>query len=332
MLFFRSWYRSAQSVRVREEQGAEMYEVIDEDSDIEIIYKESSPADGSSNSPPTTPKCEQESSHSRNRSAKHQQETLTELYIHEVTALISCFLCPMLGAYLLHAIRAQLSRPSEGLVSNYNLTIFLLAAEIKPLSHLMTLVQSRTLHLQRIVNKNPYRHETVRPAQFEDLAQRLASLESVKEAADIAQSGSGHMLNKDDGAAVKEVRDAIQPDLDALNRAVRRYEKKANLLAMQVESRLATLDSRVGDAISLAAAAEKNSSSKGGVVSWIFDFTTTAIMLPYYGVMSLISLPYKTALALVGGDSDAQSSNRHHNRSHRNGKAPLRVPGRILNR
>ena len=60
----------------------------------------------------------------------HEAAT-NELYTHEVLALLSCFLFPLLGAYLLHTIRSQLSRPSEGLVSNYNLTIFLLASELR---------------------------------------------------------------------------------------------------------------------------------------------------------------------------------------------------------
>ena len=48
----------------------------------------------------------------------------------------------MLGAYLLHTIRGQLTRPSEGLVSDYNLTIFLCAAEIRPVSHLIKMIHA----------------------------------------------------------------------------------------------------------------------------------------------------------------------------------------------
>lgn len=91
-----------------------------------------------------------------------QDKALKELFRHEVLALLSCFLTPIIGAYLLHALRNQLTRPSEGLVSNFNLAVFILAAEVRPLRHFLQLVQARTLHLQRIVHANPYREEEER--------------------------------------------------------------------------------------------------------------------------------------------------------------------------
>ena len=108
----------------------------------------------------------------------HEAAT-NELYTHEILALLSCFLFPLLGAYLLHTIRSQLTRPSEGLVSNYNLTIFLLASELRPMAHLVKLIQSRTLHLQRVVNSNPY--DTVNGksvGDVKDLMRRLEDLEA----------------------------------------------------------------------------------------------------------------------------------------------------------
>lgn len=54
-----------------------------------------------------------------------------------------------MGGAILHGIRAQLSRPSEGLVSNLNLTVFILAAEIRPAAQVMKLIRERTVNLQR---------------------------------------------------------------------------------------------------------------------------------------------------------------------------------------
>ena len=65
--------------------------------------------------------------------------------MHEMMALAWCFAFPALSSYLLHTIRGQLSRPSEGLVSDYNLTIFLFAAELRPISHLIGMVRARTV-------------------------------------------------------------------------------------------------------------------------------------------------------------------------------------------
>src|SRR5947207_7941232 len=42
----------------------------------------------------------------------------------ELLALVSCVASPLLGGYLLHYIREFLSRPSEGLVSTFNITLF----------------------------------------------------------------------------------------------------------------------------------------------------------------------------------------------------------------
>ncbi len=122
---------------------------------------------------------------------------LGELYIHEVTALVCCFVFPVVGAYLLHAIRNQLSRPSEGLVSNYNLTIFLLAAEIHPLSHLIKLVQARTLHLQRVVNASPFKREPApTAAEVEELVRRLDSLESRADSGELAAQNGATLTSR----------------------------------------------------------------------------------------------------------------------------------------
>ena len=65
-------------------------------------------------------------------------------------------------------------------------------------------------------------------------------------------------LNQQGGRSVSLfIGDGIQPELDALNRAVRRYEKKATVLALQTEARLGAVDTRLDDAIALAAAAAK---------------------------------------------------------------------------
>lgn len=229
------------------------------------------------------------------------QTALSELYLHEVMALISCFLCPLFAAYLLHAIRSQLSRPSEGLVSSYNLTIFVMASELRPLSHGLKLVQSRTLHLQRIVHSNPFREEAVTAAQVQKLAQRLDKLESsaTTEAYPDGQDGRSDTTKKQEAALTREVRNAIQPDLDALNRAVRRYEKKATVLTFQTESRLNAIDTRLNDAIALAAAAAKNSNAQRGAVTWLVDWIVAAATLPFRIAAGLVMLPMRTAMAIL---------------------------------
>lgn len=220
---------------------------------------------------------------------------------------------------MLHAIRGKLSRPSEGLVSNYNLAIFLLAAELRPLIHLIKLGQSRTLHLQRVVNAVP---EADKPDKERvlDMSKRLEELEAHVAGAS-TEAGSGGANAKVTAQATAEVRRALQPDLDALNRAVRRYEKRATILTMQTESRLQDLEARMNDAITLAAAAERSKHDPGqGVSAILFQWFLAAMVLPIQASWEFISLPARVsskvlavAKSMIGGkvEKEMRTAGRH---------------------
>ncbi len=228
-----------------------------------------------------------------------------ELYIHELFALLSCFLFPLIGAYLLHSIRGYLSRPSEGLVSNYNLTIFLLASELRPASHLFKLIQARTLHLQRVIQSNPYDNVNgVSTSDVKDLIRRLDDLEAhslATESNSTSMAAEPSMNNKQAALITTEVRRTLQPELDALNRAVRRYEKRATLQTMQTESRLLDLEARLADAISLAAAAAQTGQrQRHGIWTLLIEWIASGIVLPLQAFGALASLPFKTIIALIG--------------------------------
>ncbi|KAL8946369.1 MAG: hypothetical protein Q9222_007224 [Ikaeria aurantiellina] len=232
---------------------------------------------------------------------QEQNAAASELRVHELLALFACFLSPLLGAWLLHAIRSQLSRPSEGLVSNYNLTIFLLAAEVRPLSHLIKMVQARTLYLQRTIGS--YSHDEHDNTATTQLSKRLDELEAF--AAKSLPTGKAPSTDAELSNQIKtEVRNSMQPDLDALNRAVRRYEKRIVALTMQTESRLQELESRMSDAITLAAAAERSStqqrSRRGSSTLIILDWASAAILLPARTAWAAVSIPAKLAGMLIG--------------------------------
>jgi hypothetical protein len=222
-----------------------------------------------------------------------------ELYVHELMALLACFVFPLLGAYLLHSVRGSLSRPSEGLVSNYNLTIFLLASELRPMSHLVKLIQARTLHLQRIANANPYDRVNEESAgDIEDLRRRLQELESRSTEPSAGISAEPPSNGKQAALVTTEIRRTIQPELDSLNRAVRRYEKRLATQTMQTEGRLRELESRLGDAISLAAAAA-NCQRQRSFVGILVEWAAALIVLPLQALGVLASLPFKTIIALM---------------------------------
>lgn len=222
--------------------------------------------------------------------------------MHELVALASCFIFPMIGTWLLHAIRSKLSRPSEGLVSNYNLTIFLLASEIRPFAHLLKMVQARTLHLQRIVAASADDEEKLDPKKIKDLAKRLEELEAhVAESAASRLSSESSTRPQDQdqlqtliSQATAEIRKGFQPEIDALNRAVRRYEKRTALTSFQTESKFQALETQVLDAIALAAAVQRSSTRRPwSALSGLFNSIYAIILLPVQVFMSLASLPFQ---------------------------------------
>ncbi|KAI2860046.1 hypothetical protein CBS12448_5384 [Aspergillus niger] len=225
-----------------------------------------------------------------------------ELQIHEIIALVSCFVFPVIGTWILHTIRSKLSRPSEGLVSNYNLTIFLLASEIRPFSHLLRMVQARTLHLQRVVTLSS-EDESDR-IDVHDIAKRLEELEAhVAETAaarlsastlDQAQSHAQDLetIQSAITQTAAEVRKTFQADIDALNRAVRRYEKRTAVSAYQTDSRLQALETQMHDAFSLATTAHRTSMQRPqGVFLMVFSGIYAAFSLPVQAFMSVVCLP-----------------------------------------
>lgn len=317
-MLYRDWYRSAQAVR-QQDVGAfgSIHDITEErEGDNGLEEQELSPKSGSgqgSSPPPAAPP------RSDSQQKPHQSPAVgaasKELHVHELVALASCFIFPIIGTWLLHAIRSKLSRPSEGLVSNYNLTIFLLASEIRPLSHLLKMVQARTLYLQRVVAaaSSSYEDDMVDTARLLDLAKRLEELEAhvaataaerLPTTTPATDSSSGRNNTQASASSSKEqetlvaqitfdVKRAIQPDLDALNRAVRRYEKRTTVAAFQTESRLQELEARVRDAITLASATAAQ--RQQSLASILMDWICAALVLPFRGVWALACLPSRVA-------------------------------------
>ncbi|CCD34276.1 hypothetical protein BofuT4_P103700.1 [Botrytis cinerea T4] len=287
------WYHSAQSIRRKEVYNEEMSQEEGSGDECAMESPNENLEDTSGDKP---------SSRSKTGRRQPLHETATnELYVHEILALLSCFIFPMVGAYILHSIRSQLSRPSEGLVSNYNLTIFLLASELRPMAHLVRLLRARTLHLQRVVNSHSYDGSDKKTSENnEALIRRLEELEARASVVELStESMPEPVLNgKQSAMLTTEVRRTMQPDLDALNRAVRRYEKRATLQSFQTESRLLDLEARLNDAISLAAAAANNSQRRG-TFRMIFDWISSAMILPLQAFGTIASLPLKALLSVV---------------------------------
>lgn len=223
-----------------------------------------------------------------------QEAAVSELGRDEIFALIACFVGPILGAYLLHTIRSQLTRPSEGLVSNYNLTIFVMAAELRPFSHLIKMKHARMLHLQRIVRPDLNSSEKLAKTDAQELSKRLAEIE-----AGLAD-GTAYSGIKDNKVLEisTSVRQSLQPQLDALNRAVRRYEKRSAAQSIQTEARFADLEVRLKDALSLAAAAAR-SGQKPGVIAVAFNWISSVFMFWVQAFWSVCIYPLQLGASIL---------------------------------
>ncbi|OBT72168.1 hypothetical protein VF21_10520 [Pseudogymnoascus sp. 05NY08] len=213
------WYRSAQEIRT------------------------SSPS-GTPSIPPTKSDTPRSPAHAR-EIATYTSAT-SELRTHELLALLSCVVFPLLAAGLLHILRNSLRAGASGLVSDFNLVVFMLAAEIRPVGQLLRLVRARTLWLQRIVKVDPRTGIDERQdGEIESLRHRVEVLEQ-------QQQHPPTTSEREDEETVlsrvrEEVRRATREEVEALSRAVRRYEKRAGVLAGRVEGRLGEVEGRLGE-------------------------------------------------------------------------------------
>ena len=298
-LFTRNWYRSAQAIR--HEQTSKYYET---------VQSQEENADELADEGPNTSLESRDQQYGRSAAASAAS---LELHVHELVALASCFIFPVAGTWLLHAIRSGLSRPSEGLVSNYNLTIFLLASEIRPFSHILRMIQSRTLFLQRVVassSASGYEDDKLGSNRLRDLSRRLEELEAHVartgptrlSLSDVPSQNDSQNSTQDQPSSSQdqqdillaltpqittEVRRAFQPEIDALNRAVRRYERRSALGNYQTEVRFQRLESQIRDAVA-PPAAEQRSDVSGyagflfGLLAWVHPFVAFPVRIAVF--------------------------------------------------
>lgn len=290
----REWYHAAQQTQYVDYDGPEPSDTIpEEDEGGEQPLRTDAKVTASTEAvPPATSKNTIDVEDAPPTRA--QDEARQELRRNEMLALFTCFIGPLFGAYLLHAIRSQLTRPAEGLVSNYNLTIFVMGAEIRPIHHVIKMRQARMLHLQRIVRSECKPEH--RRADIQDISTRLAELEA--RASESPQNTDIETLKI--GASVRQ---GIQPQLDALNRAVRRYEKRQAAQSIQVEARFQELESRLRDALALAAAAARTG-QRPGIVSMLLTWVANIFAYGMQTTWAVATYPYRTTAVVVNGISN----------------------------
>lgn len=209
-------------------------------------------------------------------------------------ALAMCFVGPLLGAYILHTIRSSLSNFGDELVSNMHLTLFVLGAELRPVRQTIRLVQARTLHLQKLVRQDPHAVEQIGQATLQDLSRRMNEIE-VSYSDTVAKHQSTSLappaVSTD---SFKQAQTAIQIQIDALTRAVRRYEKRTTAQTIQGEARLQDLESRLKDALSLAAVAA-GASRNSGTFMTLLNWLSSIVVLPLQALQTVVLYPLNLA-------------------------------------
>ncbi|KAL2160514.1 hypothetical protein VTH06DRAFT_1202 [Thermothelomyces fergusii] len=259
------WYDAARQVREGQEEALE--ESIDSPKGKAVAR-----SDSESESSGDTARA----ADARREQARELERALSRLRILEVLALAACFVAPAAATYFLYSIQDLLSPRSEGVIANFNIGIFLLAAEVHPLSHAIKLVLTHTLHLQRIVHSNPYRTVHLTPARYRALLGRVRELE--EQVAELAerkpcegcdcadaqkQQAQGRQLREQ---VTRDVRAAVDPEIDSVIRAVRRYEKKTSTLTSETDQRLADLRRSLDDVIALSALVARRKAEDRGVL------------------------------------------------------------------
>lgn len=317
----RDWYYAAQAtLRDVDPDPPSFAEALDtEDSlndSLDDLPKEKNEAeaetDGATNSSP------------RNDKARHHASI--ELRKQELFALFATFTFPAVAAYLLHVIRAQLSRGPTGLVSDYNICVFLLGAEYWPCRQVARLISARTLHLQRTVAElDDIDESPMSKDSMSSLTVRIAELEARVADQSLLAPNMSMAQKADVTDLASEIRKRYEPRLEGLERAVRRYEKRSTTLAMVTEQRLQNIEARLQDTLSLAAAAAHHSQERGPA-SKTFSALTSMITAPLKLMWSLCLWPWhvveelyaKLKIVVFGSKprrSEKRGTSRHSSKS-----------------
>jgi BMFP domain-containing protein YqiC len=159
-------------------------------------------------------------------------------------------------------------------------------------------------------------------AEFDELKKRFEDLEThvMDNSSSIAQAVEG---DKESTARTVEtaVQQSIQPQLDALNRAVRRYEKRAVTQAIQTEARMQQLELRIRDALALAELAARRSNSNGQLGSSpLVGLVGRVVTAPFSVMLALARWPFDTMRSVVQKAAAVVVGNEKKDRGRRRGK------------
>ncbi|KAI7898125.1 uncharacterized protein BX663DRAFT_443629 [Cokeromyces recurvatus] len=152
---------------------------------------------------------------------------MDELRRHELAGLLWVTLSPFVAGFTLQYSRYLVSNV-EHYISTFNITVFILAASIKPLSHLLHLLQERTLDLHTdpslLLNETSLDTMTT-------LENRIQKLE--KEIERLQHQYSSHMLSK------------ATLDSEELDKTFQRFDRRVSAIKNWADRNFTVLDRRM---------------------------------------------------------------------------------------
>ncbi|BFZ53041.1 hypothetical protein PYCC9005_000064 [Savitreella phatthalungensis] len=237
-------------------------------------------------------------------------------------AFLGLVLGPVLGALLLNYVRSVMARPANGLISNFNIGIFVLSAEIRPIRLTYYYLVHRSDEFQKqLVDAPESRYEAMSSVVLslqEEVGRLKMELERQaisaagqearqrRPSASVKQGATAALPDKEQIAAAASA--AAQGEVDALKRALRRYERHDQQLKDQWERRLQDIETtlirqrdlvdspintrRVSfEGIPRTSAASTSGSTKRGAIGTVVHALISVVKLPARLVWTVISLP-----------------------------------------
>ncbi|CEP07012.1 hypothetical protein [Parasitella parasitica] len=160
---------------------------------------------------------------------KRKASVEEELRRHELIGLAWVIMSPAIAGYTLQYSRYFLSNYDK-YMSTFNVTVFVLAATLKPLVHVMALLRERTLFLQSEMQ--------VDETEIEMLQKKIELMED-----EMDGLRKAFATKRDLG----QVAQGITPSIQQLTKAMKRFEKKETSLRSWSEERFTEIDQKVQD-------------------------------------------------------------------------------------
>ena len=158
---------------------------------------------------------------------QRRQNAASSLRNQEFFSLLFVLASPFIGGYTLQYLKSFFSS-YEDYLSALNIELFIIASGIRPLTHLISLLKARALHLQE--------HVHYPDSDVESLKRKVASME-----AEMAQLRHAFATKRE----VSLVQDSVEPTLNQLTKQLKRQDKKETLLRSYAEERFATIDEKM---------------------------------------------------------------------------------------